>query len=372
MRRGGVRSSSVVLDGYYGMRNAGDDAFCVVGDHVARTRWGVDRLYFTGRRSDLPVSGPSVRGLTPEAVRLRGEVRARAIAAMVRSRRVVHVGGSTFMHALTRHRDQMRLARHGLITVDAVGVSVGPFTDTATASRIADSLREFRSITLRDSASAERLAELDAEISPEVAFDVAVLLRDLAGNLPRPSADGRVLGVSLCAHEAERGAGAEVEAQRAERTIETVRRVATSTGCSVKLLVFNDHPRWGDTGLTERAAAELAEVTRVEVVTRTNDPRTLLRETAGCHAVLATRLHHAVFAYSVEVPFAVVAYQAKGRDFAAECRLSEEVVFGASGPDPVDDAGTVSELMTHPDRRRAGRAVADALERAQHAFPEEI
>lgn len=365
------RRRGVVLDGYYGMRNAGDDAFCVVAHRYALNAWGASRVYFTGRQSDLPVAGTEVRGLVPEKVLIKGEVRARAAVAMLRTGRVVHVGGSTFMHALTRHRDQMQLARRGLISLDAVGVSIGPFTSREAGEHIVAALREFRSVTLRDAASAERLAELDDQIAVEVAFDVGVLLAD-GTDLPKPPGDRQVLGVSLCAHEALRGEGADTEAERTSRTIDTVRRVAASTDCVIKLMVFNDHPKWGDTTLTERAAAELSDVAPVHIVTRTRDPRSLLTETATCDAVLATRLHHAVFAFSAGVPFALTAYQTKGSDFATEVGLADTLTFGASGPNPASDWEVITQLLCDPALLRARLSVVDAVARARRAFPSEI
>ena len=363
--------NSVVLDGYYGMRNAGDDAFCVVAHRHARDVWETEHLYFTGRQSELPVSGADVHGLVPDSVRVKGEVRARALVAMLRTGRVVHVGGSTFMNAMTRHRDQMRLARRGLVSLDAVGVSVGPFENRETGEQVAAALRQFRSLTLRDAASAERLSEVDSEIPADVAFDVGVLLAEHV-EFPEPPTDRPVLGVSFCAHEALRGQGADIEAERVRRTVDTVRRVATSSDCSIKLMVFNDHPTWGDTALTQRAASELSDVSAVEVVTRTNDPRTLLAETASCTAVLATRLHHAVFAYSAGVPFGVVAYQAKGTDFAAEVGLPDALVFAASGPHPAEAGEIVEGLLSDPEPFRARLPVSEAMARARHAFPKEI
>jgi polysaccharide pyruvyl transferase WcaK-like protein len=363
--------ASLVLDGYYGMRNAGDDAFCVVAHRHAREVWETEHLYFTGRQSELPVSGPDVHGLVPDNVRVKGEVRARIMVAMLRSGRVVHVGGSTFMSSMTRHRDQMRLARRNLISLDAVGVSVGPFADRETGERVAAALRQFRSVTLRDTASAERLSEVDSGIASDVAFDVGVLLAEDV-DLPEPPNDRPVLGVSFCAHEALRGQDADVEAERFQRMVATVRRVATSSGCLIKLMVFNDHPIWGDVALTQQAAAELSDVSVVEIVKRTSDPRTLLSETASCTAVLATRLHHAVFAYSAGVPFAVVAYQAKGADFAAEVGLPDALVFAASGPAPAEAATVVEGLLSDPEPFRAQLPVSEAMVRARLAFPKDL
>jgi polysaccharide pyruvyl transferase WcaK-like protein len=369
-------TESVVFDGYYGMRNTGDDAFCLVGAHIATNRWGAKRVAFAGNNAELPVLGPNARGLYPDRSTVPGEIRLRSMASMVRSQHVVHLGGSTFMKPLTRHRDQTRLARVGAIDLRAVGVSIGPFRDGLSARAVAETLRHFKSISTRDTASAERLRDVAPDIDVTGAFDVAVLVRDLldepALTRAATSDSAPVIGLSLCAHEAARDQGVEIELERHRRTVDAVQRAAVDLDASVRLLVFNDHPKWGDQAITEQARAKLAPVVPVEVVQRTRDPRDLFRAVASCDAVVATRLHAAIFAYTSGVPFAVVAYQAKGRDFAQEVGLADRFVVDAAGPDPDNGAELVRELLSGDGATQPRLSVATAVQRAYAAFPDDL
>lgn len=361
----------MVFDGYYGMRNTGDDAFCVVAADVARSRWNAHTLSFLAPQSVLPPLPGPVRGIFPEPPRFRGHGRLGPLPAMLRARNVVHVGGSTFMKPLTRHRDQTRLARVGLLNLHAVGVSIGPFKDAANARVVERSLRLFRTVSVRDAASAQRLADMGSSIKVTRAFDVAVLLgrSPYAVGLESSNRSRPILGVSLCAHEAKRGGDAGQEERRFVRTAALVGEVVRKTQASVRVLVFNDHPHWGDAALSERFVDLVAG--DVEVVPRSPDPAVMLAEVAACDAVLATRLHTAVFAFASGVPFGIVAYQQKGRDFAAEVRLPDELVFPADGPDPSDGSRTIVGLVEGavPDDLLP---VEEARARANSAFPETL
>lgn len=365
----------VVFDGYYGMRNAGDDAFCVVACHVAAGRWAVRTVSFVAAQSQLPITPVPARGIFPDPPRFRGHGRLAPVMRMLRSRRVVHVGGSTFMRPLTHHRDEMLLARANLLELHAVGVSVGPFRNSKDAARVARTLGTFRSITLRDTASLERLGELSPYIEAEVGFDVAVLLSEVpcVGSLRRRPVPGRpLLGVSLCAHGAASGTEGDMEAQRYERTAAAVLEVVRRTGAAVRLLVFNDHSLWGDLEISLRLEAHLREATQVDVVVRGRDTRWLYDAVADCDALIATRLHSAVFAYACEVPFALVAYQQKGADFAREVGLPEELLYPAHGPDPADAAESLVSLLEGAEELAPRLPLEVARRRARLSFPESL
>lgn len=365
------RRRSVVFDGYYGMRNVGDDAFCLVADEVARDRWACKQVSFIARGTDLARTDRPVHALLPERARFRGHVRSAAIPSMIRSGSVVHVGGSTFMQPLTRHRDQTLLATVGLVRLHAVAVSVGPFADIAAADGVRKILSRFASVSVRDGASQERLRELMPDLKVTLGFDVAVLLEpDESAHEEWPDGPsptrGPVIGVTVCAHETERGGDALQERSRFERTLECVDRAAQATGALVRILVFNDHERWGDTALSLEMASRLQCPT--EVVQRTRDPREMLAAVAGCDVVIATRLHSAIFAYASRIPFVVISYQQKGIDVAERMGLPDARVLGPWGPEPAEGAQQIVSLMSGPDQAEI-LPVEEARRLALESFP---
>lgn len=360
----------LVFDGYYGMRNAGDDAFCVVAAQHALTVWQCQDIGFLARAADLPVLPVTARALLPEEPRFRGHTRAAALASMLGSGTVVHVGGSTFMAPLTRHRDQSRLARYGRPNLHAVGVSIGPFSSERAAVRIRRILTQFRSVSVRDSASLHRFRDLLPEKQVRLGFDVAVLLEPTG---PRKrerrvqARSGPLIGVSVCAHETERGGDVQTERRRFERTFRTVEQASRAIGARVRIFVFNDHPRLGDQTLSTELASRLSAP--AEVVVRGHDPGRLLSAVAECDVMVATRLHSAVFAYAVGVPFITVAYQRKGVEVTDEIGVPRELVFDADGPDPADGVPRILELLDDGPPKSLV-PLDEAQKRARRSFPD--
>ena len=369
MNLNSTRRTSVTFDGYYGMRNAGDDAFCVVAARHARDTWGCQEVSFIARPSHLPALPAKVRALLPDEPRIRGHTRMAPLGPMVRHRTVVHVGGSTFMAPLTRHRDQARLSRLGCLDLHAVGVSVGPFPSDCDAAGIRQILTQFRSVSVRDSLSLQRVRDLLPEKQVRLGFDVAVLLDPTRPPRRQEDAATRaepLIGVTVCAHEGERGGDVQTERRRFEQTLRTVEEVARATGSRVRIFVFNDHPRWGDHLLSAEMAARLSMPT--EVVVRERDTGRLLAAVAQCDAMVATRLHSSVFAYATGVPFIAVAYQEKGVEVTDEMGVPRDLVFGADGPDPGNAVPRLLELLDQGPAKTL-LPLEEARRRARGGFP---
>lgn len=370
----------LVVDGYYGMQNAGDDAFCVVVAEIARNRWKIDDLAFVATESRLPVLPQPARGVFPERVRLKGHGRFAPLAAMLRAGRVAHIGGSTFTSLDGRQRDQRRLAHLGLLSLHALAISVGPFASATAAREVVGFLRAFKSVSLRDSASAERIRSIDPTLTPQVGFDLAVLLPTLEFFRTRMetvrkvrSSGPPILGVSVCRDATLRGASSPSDDRREHNMIRSLRELAHRRQVSYRFIVFNNHPRWGDEDLSRRTAAALADSAETQVLRYESDVRSVFAAVAGCDAVLGTRLHSGIFAYASGTPFALVEYHPKCHDFAQEAALPDRFRFSANGPDPDRDVDSLAELLdrgrevlaemlplaTAQKRARAGLAALD-------------
>ena len=217
------QSSGVVLEGYYGMQNAGDDAFCVVGTELASRNWGVSDVALTGPPSTLPSLPIAARGLFPDSPRFKGHGRLAPLPTMLRYGRVVHMGGSTFHSMTARHRDEQKLAKLGLIDLSAIGVSIGPFKTPDEGQRVVEHLHHFSSVYVRDAASVERVNRIDASAPVEQGFDIAVLLPELEFLQPylatgaEPNETGPILGVSVCSDASLRMADTETQETRETR-----------------------------------------------------------------------------------------------------------------------------------------------------------
>jgi polysaccharide pyruvyl transferase WcaK-like protein len=350
---------TVLFDGYFGMANAGDDAFCVVADLLARER-GLQARY-VARPSELPHPLSPEAALLPSASRLPGATRLRKAIAVARTDALIHFGGSTLRRMNRHRRDQLLALRWTRTPAAAIGVSVGPFRSSRDAADIRAFLSRFALAAVRDQASVERCRELGLTVVPGA--DPAYLLPPLPATAPRP--DQLVLGVAPCGSESRSGGDPELERRRQQNLEAAIRAVVERTGCAVRLIALNRHPHWGDVGLVGDLAARLAGVAETEVVVhsaRLDDTRAAI---AGCQALIAVRLHGAILAHGLGVPIATVAYHEKCSDFARDVGVPEALRFDAEGP-RADAHEALAALLRDPGLActKSGREMASVARAA--------
>ena len=358
---------SVLFSGWYGQLNAGDDAYCAVAAHLATTEWGISAPRFSGRPSLLPPLPGEATGVTPEPPVIRGRTRLAHLAAAIRAGSVIHLGGSTFRKPLRSHRDLWRARRLGLIDLAAASISVGPFraaTDSRGVSRL---LRDFRSISVRDSASLRRVEHLEGIVDLHLGFDAAVLLPEVIGWTKSRQAKSRpILGVSVCPPESSQGEDRGPETERLNRLLAVVAAVVDRTGCHVRLLSMCAHPHWGDDPVTDWLAGRLDGTAEVSVRRYSGDTSLMFEAAATCDAVVAMRLHAAIFAYAAGVPFFISPYARKCVDFAHEVGLPEERLFPIEGPE-LRQADTIVRALSE-DTEPPGLPLGTARERAREGL----
>lgn len=327
--------TNIALDGYFGMGNAGDDAFCAVTAAIAaKHRKGVE-VGVLAPAERLPMHASNLKALLPHSPRFRGHTRLASARAVSRATDVLHIGGSTLSRVNSHLADQARLRRLGFARLHAAAVGVGPFRSEGNAAAIKSLLEGFETVSVRDQASMDRLAEVGFRGTVNRVADVAVLVPELF-DLPSPSpADGRpTLGVSVCGFEKLFGVGdPEDEDRRNDALVEIVRSVVTETNARVRMIVFNRNPRWGDDQLCAEFARRLADTAEVEVVSYTGDIVATFEAIGGCDALLGMRLHSAIFAYAIGVPFGIVSYHRKCSDFARDVGLADDLILPGTGID---------------------------------------
>lgn len=356
-------SRTVLFDGYYGMQNTGDDVFCVIAADLASRTGHLEPGFLADRLPVLPTEGVPVLARSPQ---WRGGRRFRAVIATADARAVVHLGGSTMRRMNTHRRDQQALERfHPGVTLHAAGISVGPFRSSKDERAIGRYLRRFRTVSVRDAPSAERVRALG--LSVVAGFDVAVLLPELAwaqdgSTRPALQADGqRVLGVSVCPVESEGPDQARLGQERVQRLAAALRRCAGRTGgMSVRVLEFNGHPRRGDAALSRALAEAVATDLPVELVPYEGDVRETVAALRGCHGMLGMRLHSAILAFAYDVPFALVDYHPKCREFGVTVGL-DPVRLLPSALDNAEALGVALDSLLEGDRDlRVGMTPAEA------------
>ncbi len=361
--------ADVTLDGYFGMGNAGDDAFCAVTAAVARGHWTDKTVGVLAPQGSLPAHVDHLPAVLPGRPKFRGHTRLTSAKAVIQSGDVLHVGGSTLSKMNRHFSDQQLLSRMGLVRLHAAAVGIGPFATTNDGAQIKSFLEQFETVSVRDNASMDRLEELGLGDRAIRVNDIAVLVPELF-DIPvstHPEGEPPLLAVSACSFEKLYGTNNEAdEDQRNRELVSLLRDVVDRTGARVRFIIFNSHPRWGDEATCAMLAAQLSDKTEVTVEPYAGDILQVFSSLSECDGLIGMRLHSAIFAHSIGVPFSVVSYHKKCSDFAADVGLADQLVLPRVGiaPDSVD---AIVDMLD-PTRTTAAPDTAEMTSGAWKAF----
>jgi polysaccharide pyruvyl transferase WcaK-like protein len=327
-----------VFSGYFGQRNAGDDAFLAVCARNARRYLQPDEAWATGplvgMMRDLQVRPmyTSLRGLRPFNF-----LRSCWVATGADS--VVFGGGSNF-HSTVGIERALRLVQWaGRGRHFAAGVSIGPFRNIEAERACAKLLNELSFVGVRGRISYERARALAPAARIELTFDIAPLLLETACEpSPDSGAFRRGLGVALRSFEPLLG-GDRIDARRRVEAIAEAIRTCAGRGSveEVVLIDFNGHPRRGDHSVHGLLRERLAGCVPVRHLPYTGDPLSTMRAVGSLRAIIAMRLHAAVFGFCTRTPTLLLAYQEKCLEWAE--------IIGSSGSLSADALRSPTEQM---------------------------
>ena len=346
--------SRVVLSGYYGFNNLGDDAV------LAAT---VDAL--RARRPDVEIA---VLSAAPEATgrafAVEGVPRAglRGLVRVLRRCDLFLSGGGSLFQDVTSWRSPwyylgvLALARRLGCRTAVYAQGIGPLRGRAIRSAARRQLNAVDLLTLRDRESLSVLAALGVDRPPAVlAGDPALLLA--------PEWSARVL-----AEMAQWGEGVHLGlALRSWKDDAWLDAVTTAA----RTVVERCGARWvclamqrpGDLALAERVAATIGPGARV--VRAALNPREMLALVSGLTLVVGMRLHALVFAATQGVPLVSLAYDPKVGAFARE--MGEPLLDPGHLDAPVL-VGMIRDALAGAGERRARVLAAVAPLRARAAL----
>lgn len=345
--------SDVLLYGWYGKRNTGDDAFCVVGATRYSRSCPRRSVRIWARASGLIPLPAHASWTGAYKERVRGALRLNEAVELLRARNVVHLGGSVFDHWTKGLHRHALAASTKYVSVHAQSVSIGPFAGPADGAAVAEELTRFTTVSVRDRASYNRAIELGLS-NVRRSFDVAVLLPEVVGVaeksmeqfLQRAAAgypSGPTVGVALCDPVASRGEDVVVGAAREARITHLLRSIVNAfQDARFVFMCFGADDR----AVSHRVAAQTGHA-RHRVVEYTPETGHMLRVMSDCDVVIAMRLHAAIFSYAAGVPFSLVAYHPKCDDFHVDVGADARLCYPASGPTG-DDADFLVTCLKEP------------------------
>lgn len=325
----------VAFTGYYGMRNFGDDLFGVLCATAARRFWNAEPRLIGPPLTGLDAPGTWPRGLprdwyggtgiTGRTARLLGFVRG------LQGSDVLVLGGGSVINARRSFRTPLMLSaqRRGRLQLAALGVSIGPFPDAAAQAAAARNARAFSYIAVRDRRSFELAQAMGLGDVTHDGRDIAGLLPLLFPRATRDRKDGpRTIGIAPCRYVVRDDHPAPACDAWLDSCVEALARA--SLPLRVRVFCLNSHPEHGDEAIATRLQARLGERGVDATLHRYDgrDPLATVGAIADCDAFISARLHGAIVSYLCGVPFTMVEYHPKCRDFAddigldAACRIT--------------------------------------------------
>ncbi|MEZ0469166.1 polysaccharide pyruvyl transferase family protein [Luteimonas salinilitoris] len=315
------------------MRNFGDDLFGAICTAAASRFWNA-RPRVVGPAIDGVDARYTMPSWYPPAVYGASNVLGRAsrmysFARGLHGTDVLVMGGGSVITGRGSFREPLMLSarRRGRLQLAALGVSIGPFDDAATQDSAAAFIRQFSYIAVRDRRSYELAVAMGVGDRTHHGRDLAGLLPLLLTPPARPPlpVPGQTLRIGLapCNHLPRPGyptpEPTALQSSLAEALVQLNRRYRVQA----EVFSLNDHPIHGDLRLTCALQQELSArgLTARQVRYRRSDPVATARAIAGCDAFISTRLHGAIVAYLLGVPFMIVDYHPKCVDFADDIGL---------------------------------------------------
>lgn len=324
----------ILICGYYGAGNAGDDASlaAVAGRLAAHDPAARLTATVRGRRGGIPTGVRTVRTL-------------REIKKELKKSRLLVFGGGSLLQDATSLRSLIFYA-WVLRTAERTGCpsviwgGVGPLT-TRTARRIAArAVRRTDAVYARDSAAAAEFLSLGAR-SVIPARDPAADTKpedippELEKSLPRGRSCGRYIAFFPRSIAALRRSGGKRTGKKADDAL-----FSALTGAAQRLADGHETvPVFAAMSPEDNAVCRrMADETGGRAIPAgTLTPGGLVTLAAGADAVIAVRLHAAIFACSAGVPTVIVDHDPKTAGFAADAHIPALPVGGLTA-DMIADA----------------------------------
>jgi polysaccharide pyruvyl transferase CsaB len=323
---------TVLLSGYYGFHNIGDEA--VLGGILA------------GLRARLPAVRPVVLSGDPAGTEALHDVEAVPRGALVRALHEADLfasGGGSLLQDVTSLRSpffyllQLWAAQRMPVPTMILAQGLGPLRNPAVRAATRRILNHTRAITVRDAGSEAFLLNLGVTVPPiEVTADPSFLLEpDVSERLEEwwaayVPADRPVIGVALRRWDRD-----EPHA-RYHAISDALATLAAETGA---FLVFIPMQHGADLPVALQVSGWTPAENRVCDLPL--GPREMLALVARSQFVVAMRLHTLIFAVQQGVPAYGLSYDPKVTDFAREAGLPAPMPWAA-----IQDAPLLDDLRT--------------------------
>jgi polysaccharide pyruvyl transferase WcaK-like protein len=360
----------ITYEGFYGFKNAGDDAFVEVSSWGAQKFWSCSKNVFIG--AQLPKTSNSI---VVKEFKVKGLDRVSFFQQLQNSDYMISAGGSTFSklpfhsnkalgHVLSKYNKKLKLG--------AIGVSVGPFKSVSDEQQVQKYLKQLTFISLRDQRSYDYVSSLDLPGKVVNSFDLAALMPMMYNHTPQnitSQSSAKTIGISICNYEQYTGGDLLKQTKRNSYFKELVRLLIKQTNYNLKVFIINGNESFGDTKATNKLLAGV-DPKRYSIYPYTPNIKSTWDEISRCDFMISTRLHASIFACYANVPFVLIEYHRKCSDFLDDVGQHQalRVMDGETSP-----GQTLQEVIRHLEMPyTAPKRITETIDRALLNFTQTL
>jgi len=321
-----------LLVGYYGMQNTGDDALMNATAWGAKRFLGSESLSVTSPQALKLYNGKNLSSTLAATQRFSGQNRLKSYLRAIDSNRIIFGGGSVLHNArdIDLKRDLMMLSR-GRNHL-ALGVGIGPFTDTRAEQSCKRFLNDCEFVGVRDAISYDIAQSIAPHANVVLTFDLAPQLLNIEGFDIVPV---QRKGVAVCLCPKERLSG---ELKAEHRRLKNIARSLDAqylfTHEPIVFVSFNGHSDLGDHQIHKEVASLLSPRTMCSFVEYDSNPFRVLQRMATFKLAICMRLHAAIFSYLTGTPFISLNYHPKCEQWSKQVGLPKRYSFNSESFDP--------------------------------------
>lgn len=332
---------SVLLMGFYGKRNFGDDLLCLSLGRYLLDHSNCKIILCT---SDEKPFGQLIKASDRVSIIPR---RATSILVALSRCTVLCQGGGTIFHdsysGWRRWKYQVNLMAWGLlfflsrllgVKVIVAGAGIGPFRFGISRAFTRFALSFCSAVSVRDGESRSVAIELVRNIPILLGGDLAELWKCADGRGKRlgRSSDESVLDVGISILDLSPFFPGSNPNDYWSKFAEVLRGLSERQFVRVHILSLYEEPGVGDSEVSRTLVRELGPRIWSKIYSYESDIDAMLQRVSLCDIIIATRYHAAIAAYVMQRPFGVICYNKKVCDFARDVRLPSSAIFQITPP----------------------------------------
>lgn len=363
--------SDFIFTGFYGQKNAGDDAFVEVTAWGADKYWNTKKIRFLAKSGNLPTTPYTLKGFplsVPKSYNFQTKL------LLKKTKCLVSAGGSTIHRKLDKNSSKycaLRLKELGHdIKVGGIGVSIGPFKSKSDEIAVNEYLKKIDFLVLRDQHSYDYAMSVNLPYLPINSFDLAALLPEVYNYnyLKKKRTIKKIIGVSVCQYESLNNVvKIENEHYRNYKTIELLKCLDSREDIDFKFYIINGNDRIGDIRITNYIIGEV-KPKNFEIINYNKNTQETWKSIANCDFMISTRLHGAIFACFSKTPFVLNEYHRKCGDFLDTVGYHRAYRLYNSEYDPSSKANQILDIINNPNEYIPPTRVDEMIELARLNF----